>query len=299
MSVQASLKRYLLVLERVKHGPTFAELRDHLEENGLPTSERTLQRAIEQIRVELGLEIVYDRPSNTYHLPAARDDRDTILPLLERAVLGGLLNGQGGAIRSAAPHIQLEHQGRSQGLHHWGALLRAIDERRETVITYRRFQHDREMTFKLRPCLLKEHRGRWYVLGTADGYEKPISLGLDRILTVQLMARRFPARERQRLEEFYEPVIGVDTTPGKAVDVLLRFTPLQGKYVKALPLHSSQQLVRDDADGVVISLHVLPNFELKQEIMGLGPSVVVLAPATLVAEIRHMHEAACEGYAAL
>lgn len=289
MSVQARLKRYLLVLERVKYRPTFAELKDHLEEHGFGLSTRTLQRDIEQIRVELGLEIQYDRPSNTYHLPDADDDRGTILPLLERAVLGELLGAGGGAIRAAAPHVVIERNGQLQGLHHWGALLRAIRERREVLITYRRFQKDAEQELRVRPYLLKEYRGRWYLLGLSDSYDRPISLGLDRMLALQVTAKRINARDREKVERFYAPVIGVDTSHGKAERVVLRFTPLQGKYVKALPLHPGQQVLQDDADAVVVALHVLPNFELKQELLGLGATVKVLEPAWLAKEIRDVH----------
>ena len=292
MSVQARLKRYLLVLERVKHRPTFAELKEHLEDHGFSLSTRTLQRDIEQIRVELGLEILYDRPGNTYHLPDADDDRSTILPLLERAVLGELLGSHGGAIRAAAPYVVIERSGQLQGLHHWGPLLRAIRERREVVITYRRFQKEAEQVLRVRPYLLKEYRGRWYVLGLSDGYDRPISLGLDRMVGLQVTAKRINARDRENVERFYAPVIGVDSSPGKAERVVLRFTPLQGKYAKALPLHSSQQVLQDDAEAVVVALHVLTNFELKQELLGLGAAVNVLEPAWLAKEIREVHLAA-------
>jgi len=292
MSVQARLKRYLLVLERVKHRPTFAELRDHLEQHGFEVSVRTVQRDIEQIRVDLGLEIVYVRPSNTYHLPDGRDDRDAVLPLLERAVMGGLLGAKGGMIRAAAPHVRIEHHGRLQGLQHWGTLLRAIRERREVKVTYRRFQKEHDQVIAVRPYLLKEYRGRWYLLGLADGYKQPISLGLDRMQMLHVTARRFPAKDRARVEAFYEPVIGVDASPGKAERVVLRFTPLQGKYVKALPLHPSQLVLRDDAEGVVVALHVMPNYELRQELLGLGSTVQVLEPKWLARDIRAEHRKA-------
>ena len=289
MSLQARLKRYLLVLERVKHAPTFAELRDHLKDHGFAVSVRTLQRDIEQIRVDLGLDIAYDRTTNTYLLPEADDGRDTVLPLLERAVLGGLLGAQGGTIRDAAPHVRLEHHGRLQGLRHWGVLLRAIRERREVKVTYRRFQKEQEQAIALRPYLLKEYRGRWYALGLADGYDKPISLGLDRMVALHVTARRFTATHRARVEAFYDPVIGVDATPGKAERIVLRFTPLQGKYVKALPLHPSQLVLQDDHQAVVVALHVMPNYELRQELLGLGSTVQVVEPKWLAAEIRAEH----------
>ena len=61
MSFQGKLKRYLLILEKVKHRPTFKEISEHLQEHGFTMSSRTFQRDIEQIRYELGIEVHYDR----------------------------------------------------------------------------------------------------------------------------------------------------------------------------------------------------------------------------------------------
>jgi len=292
MSFQGKLKRFLLILERVQRKPTFAELRDHLAQHGFEVGPRTVQRDIEQIRVELGLEIVYDRNSNTYHLPASADERDSIMPLLERAVLGELLGGRGGAIRDAAPYVVMERNGSLKGLHHWGGLLRAIQERREVVLRYRRFQSEVDQEMRIRPVVLKEYRERWYVLGPAVGYDVPVSLGLDRIEALRVTNKRFPASDREGVEEYYASVLGVDASPGKAERVLLRFTPLQGKYIKALPLHASQQVVQDDAKGCVVELYVMPNYELRQELLGLGSAVQVLEPKSLAQAIRLEHRKA-------
>jgi predicted DNA-binding transcriptional regulator YafY len=91
------------------------------------------------------------------------------------------------------------------------------------------------------------------------------------------------------VEAFYDPVIGVDATPGRAERIVLRFTPLQGKYVKALPLHPSQLVLQDDQHAVVVALHVMPNYELRQELLGLGSTVQVVEPKWLAAEIRAEH----------
>lgn len=294
MSMQSRLKRYLLILERVKHRCTFADLRDHLAGQGLEVSVRTVQRDIEQIRVDLGLEIEYDRPSNSYHLPRTHDARETVLPLLERAVMGGLLGAQGGVIRMAAPHVRIEHHGRMQGLQHWGSLLRAIRERREVKVVYRRYQKNHDQNISVRPYLLKEYRGRWYLLGLADGYKQPISLGLDRIGSMTITGRRFKGADREKVEAFYEPVIGVDASPGKAERVVLRFTHLQGKYVKALPLHPSQMVLHDDEECLVVSLDVMANYELRQELLGHGATVKVLEPKWLAKEIRAEHRKAAK-----
>jgi|SRR6218665_165022 len=68
MSAQGSIKRYMLILDKARAGryPSFADLKDYLHEHGFEISARTLQRDIEQIRIEFGVEIKYDRYRNGY-----------------------------------------------------------------------------------------------------------------------------------------------------------------------------------------------------------------------------------------
>lgn len=295
MSFHGKLKRFLLILEQVKYAPTFARLQEHLEQHGFEMSSRTLQRDIEQIRVELGLEIGYDRTRNTYHLPSA-DGRHSVLPLLERAVLGELLATSGSDLRSTADVVLMERNGALHGLQHWGALLRAIRERRWVEIAYQRFQKEAGSTFRMRPFLLKEYGGRWYVLGMADGYDNPISLGLDRITGLTVTQKRFAATERAAVEAYYTHVIGVDASAGKVERVVLRLTPVQGKYVKALPLHPTQKVVKEDRESTVIELLVHPNRELHNELLAMGDGVRVMEPASLVKAIAKAHKAAAKQY---
>jgi proteasome accessory factor B len=295
MSFQGKLKRFLLILEQVKYAPTFARIKEHLEQHGFEMSARTLQRDIEQIRVELGLEIGYDRTQNTYHLPII-DGQHSVLPLLERAVLGELLAASGADLRGTADVVIMERNGALQGLQHWGTLLRAIRERRWVEISYQRFQKQEGSTFRMRPFLLKEYGGRWYVLGLANGYDNPISLGLDRITGLATTPKRFAATERATVEDFYTHVIGVDASAGQVERVVLRFTPVQAKYVKALPLHPTQKVVKEDRESTVIELLVQPNRELHNELLAMGDGVRVLEPATLVKAIAKAHKAAARQY---
>lgn len=292
MRTSARLRRYLLLLERMRRPCSFAELCDHLDQYGLKLSHRTLHRDIEQIRDELGAEVVYDRPSNTYQLQGPHEAMARTLQLLERAVLGTLLQADASGIGRASQHVIMEHHGRLSGLAHWPVLLRAIDERRMVRVDYRRFQSERDQHFELRPHFLKEYQGRWYVLGMAAGYDRPISLGLDRIVGLHSTTQRVPAKEKDMVRELYTHVIGVDTSGGEPRSIRLKFTVLQGRYVKALPLHPSQQMIQDDADGCVVDLFVVPNMELEQALLALGSSVEVVRPAGLAGKLRRMHAAA-------
>jgi predicted DNA-binding transcriptional regulator YafY len=81
-------------------------------------------------------------------------------------------------------------------------------------ITHRKFQGDRSKEHLIRPHQLKEYRGRWYVLGRSTKHAGPIALGLDRIEKLEATRTKF-TRNNDAVADFYETVIGVDTSPGE------------------------------------------------------------------------------------
>ncbi|MFN3874966.1 MAG: helix-turn-helix transcriptional regulator [Flavobacteriales bacterium] len=292
MSYRSKLRRSLLILERLARPASFAELEEHLADHGFALSPRTLQRDIEEMRHEFDIEVDYDRGANAYRI-ADRGDRHALLGLLERYQLVDLLSTAGSGRRDLRGCVQFEELGRLAGLHHLPLLLRAVRERRVTRITHARFQQEAK-TYVFRPHLLKEYRGRWYVLGRSDKHKRPVALGVDRIITVKPTRERFA--RKSDVDDFYAAVIGVDASPGAAERIVLRFSAEQAPYIKSLPMHPSQQVLKEDRDGCVITLHVMPNLELRQLIMGWGEHVQVLEPKHLAKTIRQAHKAAAGRY---
>ena len=86
----------------------------------------------------------------------------------------------------------------------------------------------------------------------------------------------------------FNNIIGVFYTSDKLEEVILSFTPLQGKYVKTLPLHWSQKTIIDNDNEFRIALYVVPNIELKQQILKHGDTVQVIEPQWLADEIAHI-----------
>ncbi|MBK6892026.1 MAG: WYL domain-containing protein [Flavobacteriales bacterium] len=293
MSYRGKVKRYLLILERLHRPANFSELESLLEEEGFHLSQRTLQRDLADLRDEFGIEVPYDHSTKTYAVEDQTDLQD-VMPLLQRAQLLELVR-DGKTLKELRQYVRFEELGRLQGIHHLGSLLQAIRARHEVKITHRKFQGDRSKEHLIRPHQLKEYRGRWYVLGRSTKHAGPIALGLDRIEKLEATRTKF-TRNNDAVADFYETVIGVDTSPGKPELIRLRFNPVQARYVKALPIHHSQQVESEDKDGVVFSVYVMANTELRQMLMGWGDLVQVLEPKYLAKEIRDAHRNAAKQY---
>jgi len=86
----------------------------------------------------------------------------------------------------------------------------------------------------------------------------------------------------------FDHTIGLVFSQNTVQDVILSLTPTQGKYIKTLPLHRSQEILIDNEEECRIKIHVIPNYELTQEILRLGDTVKVLEPGWLATEIRQI-----------
>jgi hypothetical protein len=59
---------------------------------------------------------------------------------------------------------------------------------------------------------------------------------------------------------------------------LLSFDPFQGKYIKAFPLHRSQQILADTDDELRISFRLVIIYDLEMELRMYGDPVKVIQP---------------------
>jgi predicted DNA-binding transcriptional regulator YafY len=83
---------------------------------------------------------------------------------------------------------------------------------------------------------------------------------------------------------------------GKAEEVLLKFTPEQGKYIKSVPMHKTQQIVEEDQTGTTVKLHVMITYELVQDIVSYAYKVRVLSPWSLAEKVYRIHQKAMKQY---
>ncbi|UYZ64459.1 helix-turn-helix transcriptional regulator [Hymenobacter weizhouensis] len=144
------------------------------------------------------------------------------------------------------------------------------------------------------PLLLREFRGRWYVLGQMQGSGRLACFGLDRIQALAPTGRTFTPPTDFDAATYFAHCFGI-TRPADGHEpqqVLLRFEPVQGRYALSYPLHSSQQVVLHTEDELRLRLTVYDTHELRMELLSYGPEVEVLAPAELREWLRQSHSLA-------
>jgi predicted DNA-binding transcriptional regulator YafY len=68
--------------------------------------------------------------------------------------------------------------------------------------------------------------------------------------------------------------------------VVLAFEKSEAPFIKNMPLHQTQEIISDTEQELIISMEVIPSYELKAEIMRYGSKVKVLSPESWPNEHR-------------
>ena len=170
-------------------------------------------------------------------------------------------------------------------LQEWGKYLsilaESISENEILKIVYRKFEAASDLTYKFRPTYLRQFNGRWYLYGFTVGYKNISTIPLDRIKEVTRTNQKFEPIDFD-YDLFFHDVYGatVHQEPGTDVEIvkIQVLTRKQLDYIKTRPLHSTQQIESDDANGGIISIEVILNYELEKLIMSFGEKIKVLEP---------------------
>lgn len=295
MSRQGTIRRYTLIIEKINSNqyPSFNDIKDYLDDFGFNVSKRTIERDIEAIRNEFGLEITFNRTKEGYWIDKENSiNIPSFMRFLEIVNTAELLKESLSDSKETLNHISFDQGGGLKGIEYLKPLLKAIKERRKIKFKHSSFQSEKTRKYSMKPYLLKEYQNRWYIVGYVSGINDFRTFGLDRIDELEIRTELFEVDKKINLQEKFEQAIGVVYSIAEMQKVVLSFTPSQGKYIKSLPMHSSQKVIVDNDDECRIELFIVPNYELSQQILMHHNQVKVIEPTWLKDEIKkHLKEA--------
>jgi predicted DNA-binding transcriptional regulator YafY len=299
MSVQGKIKRYSLIIEKIKNGhdTSFQAVKDFLFDNGFEHTKRTIQRDFDDLRNEFGVEILYDNFKNNYYIDYDNSPNfESFLRFLDLVNTAGLLKESFKSKSKSLKHIVFDNNEGLQGIQYLQTFLSAITQHREISFVHYNFQKNTTTTRLLKPYLLKEYANRWYVVGEQEGVKEFRNFGIDRVSNVQLTENTFIPNADIDINYLYHDVIGMVYSEDTKQSVILSFTPEQGQYVKTLPFHHSQKTLIDTDVELQISLDIIPNRSLTERILMYGNTVKVIEPISLIEEIREIYKMALSNY---
>jgi len=306
MSKRGFISRYLLIIKKLKAKPysSYEELQDYIDNQidylqmqddslNIGFSKRTLQRDLKEIRNLFGVDISYSKPQKGYFISQNEGENMNFQRMMEAFDMFNSLNMS----QDLTPFVHLE-QRRPQGTENLYGLLHAIKNRFGIKFSYQKFWEDAPSQRNIAPYALKEYRNRWYLLGLDHKDDRIKSFALDRLSVLDITKQRFQYPDDYSVEKNYRYCFGIISsekdTPEK---IILSFDSYQGKYIKTLPLHHTQQIVKDTDEELRVGLQVHITYDFVMELLSYGANMRVLEPASLKKQIKEAHQKAADLYA--
>ena len=290
MSTREAIARLYLIINRLRtQQSSFKEILKYLEfESELQgynytISKRTFQRDIEDIRALYNVDIQYNSSSRTYYIA---DDNQSYASdrKLEAFDIFNIFK----VSDQLGEYIQFEKR-KPQGTENLFGIIQAIKNKRKLEFTYNKFNQKETSSRCIEPYSVKEFRNRWYVFGkdTADNEVK--NFALDRISGIVISDKEYKKSETLNIEEYFKNSFGIYIPDDKTIyEVVLAFDPLQGKYIKTLPLHESQKVLVDNESEFRIKLHIYLTYDFCMEILSFGDRIKVISPNELTQQIKEI-----------
>jgi predicted DNA-binding transcriptional regulator YafY len=288
MSKKESIARYNLIIKKLrKHPANFAEITDYLsleselQDYDFTVSKRTFQRDLNDIRSLYDIDVHYDNSEKVYQIEVDQQS-EANQRIMEAYDTFNALN----ITDRLSKHVHFEKR-RPQGTENLYGFLHAIKNQVEVKFTHQKYWEDEATKRQVEPYALKEFRNRWYVL-TWDLKDNHIkSFGLDRLSDLEITKKRFKFPENFDVTTYYKHCFGiVGPNAENPENIILSFTPFQGKYIKSLPLHESQTVLIDNEIEFRIKLKLFLTHDFYMEVLSFGENVKVIEPQSLINRLK-------------
>ena len=280
---------------------------------------RTFHRYRENIQSQFGITVECDKSDGyRYYLkrdPIANDDvTEWMLSSLRLASLGDMLKFHNKVMLDTPPY----------NTEYLDDILAAIDK--QYLLKFKYVSgFGAESDIVLQPAFVRYYKQRWYVIGVkseerrvkkqrsvsegkanssvevdgdadlnADVDEKKLvrCLPFDRISFLKLICEKHPLSANMKKfltpENYYEDCFGIYRMEDVPVEkIRIRAFYPEYNYIEEVPLHESQQKVKESKDGMYreYPLTIRPSRDFLQELLWHGRNIIVLKPENLRQEM--------------
>ena len=245
--------------------------------------ERTFARYKEFIAGEYGIDIEYSPSTNKYFIANADEvKKNALYRYLLSAYRVADLN-----TRMIRHKEQMMFEPAPTGVEHLETMLKAIEEGRTVRFDYRSHYRDEPTRdWEVIPCFLRIFEGRWYLVAELTDRTDTRRLALERMSALRITENRMMPSPGITPSEFFEGCYGIIRESHlKPRLIRLKADAQQRNYLRAQPLHESQEEVETVADYSVFTYYVRPSFDFFQRVLWMREKVEILGPDDVRAEM--------------
>lgn len=256
--------------------------------DGSTLHERTFARYKEHIASEYNIDICYSPAINKYFI---ENNKEVKANALYRYLLS--------AYRIAGLNTQaLHHKDKLMlepvptGTEHLSTLLQAIDEGHTVTFEYRSYYSNDVQRWELIPCFLRIFEGRWYLIAEYINHTKTKTFALERISELNIGEQCLVSSPEVTPDTYYQGCFGIIHENRKPCLIQLHADRQQRHYLRAQPLHESQEELETTEEYSIFTYYLRPSFDFYQKVLWMREKVELLGPdevrkefATIVGQI--------------
>ena len=283
------LQKYIWLVQTFiragEHGLSLEEITDKWEmrfDSDYPR--RTFNNHRDAVEEVFGIVIGCNRSTNRYFIKAGEDISD------ESAENAWLINTftVNNMLRLSKEKLQgrVSVEDIPSGHMHLTEVMEAMTENLEVAMEYHKYTSEESETLTIWPYAVKEFAKRWYIIAYCKEREDLRVYGLDRVKNMKVTGKKFRMKNGFDVDELFATSFGIYLPGGKGQTITFRCSEREAKFLRDLPIHSSQEEVSKDGDNVIFSIFVCPDKNLIMEICKHGSRIEILSPAEVRDAVR-------------
>lgn len=261
--------------------------------DGMPMARRTFYNYREGIMDVFNMEIACDSSTFEYYIKGEQDGLSNNVQnwLLNSAMVSGVLRES----QDVADRIVMEEVPSART--NLALIISAMKSNFRISFTYHPYSRvNATHNVVIEPYFVKLFKQLWYVVGYNVKDRKIKTYSLDRIGDCLIRQEKFQLPEDFDAHHYFEDSFGIMESKGEPKKVELKVSVNQAKYLRALPLHHSQQEIAVHDDYSVFQYRLLLTYDFTKELLSMGANVTVLSPPELIAAVKHELNAMEENY---
>ena len=170
-------------------------------------------------------------------------------------------------------------------MEHFEPLMDAIMNQEVLYVYYYKYRKTTKKR-EIHPYQLRQFNNRWFLIGMEpDMADKLplVNLPLDRIDKFELAKDVvYQTYQGMNLDEYFSQVVGVSVNiKAKKEKVVLKVGYPDAEYMISKPLHSSQKIIEQNENYVLIEMNLIFNYEFETAILGFMNNCQIIEPNSL------------------
>ena len=285
------LEKCLYIVELLSRGKPMSlrEINEHWEYSSFYDGEiipKTFGRYRDYVSAVFAIDIECDKRTNTYYI--ANPDY-----IKNNALYKYLLSA---FHVEALVELAMKHKDRvlleeaPSGVEYLQLILKAIDQGVIIEFDYHSF-NKKTVTHQQRiPCFLKTWESRWYLVAESLSRKTPTVYALERISYLRITEERAVPSPDIKPHTYFDACFGINHEVCPPQLIKLKVYGSQVEYVRARPIHESQQEIKTCEEYSVFSYWLRPGYNFYQMLLWHREKVEVLEPEEVREEMKGIVE---------